>query len=184
MREEASPIERKATIKGKAFSKRGNPLGGVGVECDGREATTICDGTFEIVDVEAGAHVLTARLKGFETRDVNINLNMGDEVFVELVLMDAEGDGMIYGYAYDSDNHTPITSGGTVILVLPASNRYARLDSQGRYEFKNLPPDTYSIRTSIPGYQDVSVQVKVEEGEAKRHDLYCNRVEVEEVPWG
>jgi len=177
--------DRRSSIRGKVVSKRENPLGGVKVECSGRTATTLSDGTFQLNDMEVTEHLLTASLKGFQTESVNISLKETDDLFLELNLLDAKGNGTIYGNVYD-DNNMLVTSGGTVILLLPASNQYAQMNHQGRYEFKNLPPDKYAIHTSIPHHRDLSVQVTVEKGAKKRHDFYCKRANEEEVdpPWG
>lgn len=163
---------------------KGNGLGGVKVTCGKKETTTLFDGTYEFNNLNSATYTITAYMKGFQTKSDKVEVQKNSTVTLNLYLSEAVGTSKIYGYVYDNETKKPITSGGTVILVLPAANRYAYVDGNGRFEFSNLAADTYEVGTSILGYGDEKATVTVAHNEMKNLNFYCKFRRIEEPPWG
>lgn len=166
------------------YGEKGNPLGSAKVTCNEKKTITLFDGFYEFKNIEPGTYTITASLKGFKSQSKVVNIQKNDIINLDFRLSEAKGTAKIYGTVYDIETKKPVTSGGTIILILPVTNRYALLDKNGRYEFNDLAEDSYDLLASIPGYEDERVTVKLVEGEKKTQDFFCRPVMNIEPSWG
>ena len=173
-----------SSIAGCVYDAKGNPVGGVKITCDGYETITLFDGTYKFTDLKPSNYTVTVNLKGFQVQSKTVEAKADIVTVADFRLVEAVGDAKVYGYVYDDEAKQPITSGGTVILILPVSNRFANINREGYFEFSKLPLDTYEIYTSIHKYIDKKIVVTVMQGETKRVDIYCTHEPFEEPFWG
>ena len=171
-------------IVGCIRNRKGNPLGGVKVFCDGKDTKTLFDGTYRFEGLDLGTYTITVSLKGFQKQSKVITTRVDEIVSLDFYLSKAKGTAKICGNVYDAKTKKPITLGGTIILLLPISNIYAHLDKNGYYEFTDHVEDSYDILTSISGYVDTKATVKVEKDERITHDIYCHPIQLVDPPWG
>ena len=93
-----------------------------------------------------------------------------------------ESTGSIYGFVSDYSNANAPIAGATV--TLNSKGQTKTTGSDGRFEFSNLEPGTYSISVSANGYQTTSKQVSVRAGQSANCDfqLEIGRAEVDINP--
>ncbi|NJD75826.1 MAG: carboxypeptidase regulatory-like domain-containing protein [Candidatus Methanoperedens sp.] len=171
-------------ISGHVYSESGSALGSAGINCNGNRSVTLFDGAFELGNLAPGTYSVTASLKGFKSQTSTVTVEKDKTAIIDFYLPRAKGTSKICGIVYDAGTGKPVASGGTVILVLPVTNKYSNLDKEGRYFFTDLAGDGYNIVTSVSGYEDGKVMVDVEEGREKVQDIYCKPVLPVEPPWG
>ncbi|MEM2873002.1 MAG: carboxypeptidase regulatory-like domain-containing protein [Nitrososphaerales archaeon] len=171
-------------IFGHVYNEKGTPLGSAKVTCSEKKTLTLFDGFYEFKNVEPGTYTIVASLKGFKSDSKTVTVQKDDMITLDFRLSEATGTAKIYGTVYDASTKKPIASGGTIILVLPITNKYALLDKNGRYEFKDLAKDSYDLWASIPGYEDEKATITLAEGEEKIQDFFCRHVVNIEPPWG
>jgi hypothetical protein len=158
-------------------------LGGVRVACNGTETITLADGTYRLDNLEPSTYVVTAATRGFEPDRKEVTVTEGT-VTVDFYLKEAIGKGTIRGRIIDVTSGKPISSGGTVILILPLANKYASVSGDGSYEFRDLPADNYELWASVPSYEDTKETITLGEGETKTLDFRCVPSNRSEPPWG
>jgi len=122
--------------------------------------------------------------KGFQNESEKVVVKGGETKTLDFHLNDFGGSAKIYGYVYDAETGKPISSGGTIILILPVTNQYAAIDKKGYFEFKNLLADTYEILASVQGYSEEKTTVTLAENETKKIEIRCRAGSFEEPPWG
>ncbi len=177
--------EGPSTIMGHVYDEKGNRLGCVKVTCDGMTITTLFDGSYRFENVSPSNYSVVVSLKGFKIQSRMIKVGKGDMLILDFTLQRDVGTGRIRGCVMDELTKEPITSGGTMILVMPVTNRYTEIDVRdGHYEFDGLPAGTYEVWTSISGYQNESITVEVEEDRVSEINFSCRRMDVVEPPWG
>lgn len=171
-------------VSGHVFSETGSVLGGAKIDCNGRRIITLFDGTFEFKGLELGTYTITAGLKGFKSQTKKVTVEKEGITAVDFELPEAIGTAKISGTVYDAEIKKPISSSGTVILILSIANKYAHLDGHGYFEFDNLAGDSYELVTSISGYEDKRRKVDIDEEEKKILNFYCKPIMLAEPPWG
>ncbi len=169
-------------LSGHVYSTGKSSLKGAKVMCGDIETTTLADGAYFLKGLPVGTLELKAWLQGYQLKTKRLIVKDEETQVVDFYLPEASGTAAISGHIYD-DARNPITN-GTVILVLPIANKYAHLDANGYFAFKNLPADTYTLCTSMPGYEDCKAVVEVAEQEKKTYDFVCKAQNIEEPPWG
>jgi hypothetical protein len=177
-------IVSNSRIFGHVYSEKGTPLGSAKVACNEEKTITLFDGFYEFKNVKPGTYTIVASLKGFKSDSRTVTVQKDEVITLDFRLSEAIGTAKIYGTVYDASTKKPIASGGTIILVLPITNKYALLDKNGRYEFKDLAKDSYDLWASIPGYEDERAKVTLVEGEEKVQDFFCRPIVNIEPPWG
>lgn len=171
-------------IVGKVLSRGGSPLGSVKVACSGQETITLADGTYRLENLASSSYTVTATIRGFEHDQREVTVNDEGTVTVDFRLREALGRGTIRGRVLDLTSGKPISSGGTVTLVLPLGNKYASVSSDGSYEFRDLLADSYELWASAPSYEDKKETITLGEGETKTLDFRCVPSSRVEPPWG
>jgi len=126
-----------SNIIGHVCSQAGSMLGSAKVTCDGKETLTLFDGTYKFEKIPARTYTITARLKGFKTESKTVTVKENETTTVDFNLTEAIGTAKICGHIYDSETKQPIPN-ATLILILPASNKYTVTNRNGYYEFTNL----------------------------------------------
>ncbi len=91
-----------------------------------------------------------------------IVLVLAATVAVAGALVAQSNTGAVYGRV--TDEHGSPIAGGTATLTGPAAPQTATVDAQGLFHFLQVPPDTYSLAVSVPGFatltrQEVAVAV-------------------------
>ncbi|MEM2312890.1 MAG: carboxypeptidase regulatory-like domain-containing protein [Candidatus Nezhaarchaeales archaeon] len=167
-------------LTGFVYTKDGRAIGQALVKCNGQSAFTNFDGKFEFKDLKPGDYVLIVTVKGFKGYKESVTLK--EDCVKTVYLNEEKGSSKIYGYVYDAENGKPLTL-GVVIVTLPFSNRYTKIDGNGYYEINDLPSGSYEVIASPLNYISEKVKVELSEGEAKKVDFRCNRL-IEEPPWG
>ncbi len=173
----------KSKIYGRVFSEGGAILSGAKITCDGFETTALADGTYLLDGVPPGEFEVKASLQGFKPESRRVSVKDGEAAVLNFSLAAAVGAGKISGHVYDEESGEPITD-GTVILILPIANKYARINKDGYYEFANLSPGDYKLSASAPEYEDCEAALTVADGESKSHGFRCKARRAVEPSWG
>lgn len=181
---EDSSVKPRSKISGHVFSKNGAILNGAKITCDGFETAALADGYYTFDNLPSGNYEVKVILEGFRPESKRITIKKGDVLALDFYLSEAVGTGKIRGCVYDNESRKPIANDGTVILILPIFNKYARINEKGCYEFASLSAGTYKLSTSIPEYEDCDAIVTISEGESKIHDFFCKVKRAVEPPWG
>ncbi len=84
---------QKGTIRGNVFDEKGAPVGFADVYLAGtsKGANTDLDGFFNIADVAAGRYRLVARLIGYDSLSVDIQMTTGNIIYQRLVMKESSG---------------------------------------------------------------------------------------------
>ena len=180
----ASSPEATARISGRVRSKDGAMLQGAEVTCNQIRTRTLADGSYILKDLRPAEYKVTISLQGFKPTSRSIIIRGGEDVVQDFLLTGATGTARIYGQVLDAESKKIANQMGTVILILPTTNRYRNVDEDGYYEFDNLPAGRYAVSTSISGYEDESAVQPIAEGETKKIDFFCRPRRTEEPPWG
>jgi hypothetical protein len=181
---EADVVATTSTIQGHLYSEEGAILNGAKVSCNSRESMSLADGFYAFKDLPPGQYAVHVDLEGFQSVTQTVSTRENQVVVLDFHLPQALGSATISGQIYDRETRDPVGRGGTVILILPLSNRYVILDKNGHYAFENLPAGTYHLTTSIPEYDDTDAFLTVETGESIVHDFECKRNNEVEPAWG
>ncbi len=176
--------QKPSIIRGQVRSADGRMLHGAVVVCQGRETRTLADGTFVFNDLPSATYRLSASLEGFESATKEVTTREGDEITQDFRLSEASGTAKICGHVFDAESRKSIVSGGSVMLILPVTNRYRHIDENGYYEFGSLPAGEHTIATSIPEYEDNKAVQSVENGETRTLDFFCRPLRAVEPFWG
>lgn len=176
--------ELNSRITGNIYGRKGGRLGVAKLTCGGRKTITLFDGAYEFADLKPATYTIDVRLKGFQSESKKVVVKGGETKTLNFYLNEAGGSAKIHGYVYDAVTGKPVSSVGTVILILPVANRYAVIDKNGHFEFKDLPADTYEVWASVQGYSEEKTTVTLAEDETKKIDFRCRAELFEEPPWG
>ena len=177
-------VQGKSGISGHVYSKSGALLNGAKVTCEDFETLTLADGFYIFDKLRLGTYEIKVSLKGFQSESEKISIKDSETAIVDFYLDKAIGTASISGHVYDSESGKPIVNKGTIIMIIPITNRYAYIGANGYYEFSNLPAGTYNVSASIPEYYDCDAVLSIAEDEFKEHDFYCKVNKTVEPPWG
>ncbi len=182
--EETSLPNKLSRIRGQVRSTDGRTLQSAVVACQDRETRTLADGTYMLNDLPSSTCRLSVSLEGFESVSKEVTLPEGGETIQDFRLSEASGTAKICGHVFDAESRKPLVSGGTVMLILPVTNRYSHIDGKGYYEFDRLPAGKHAIATSIPEYEDKKAIQPVKKGETRTLDFFCKPLRAVEPFWG
>jgi hypothetical protein len=186
MTEDTLPIETNqgATISGHVHSHSGALLNGATVTCSEFETLTLADGYYSFKGLNAGTFEVTVNLQGYQPESKTITVTENDTTILDFSLAQAAGAAQIHGHIFDDETQERILNTGSVILVLPISNKYSPIDDNGYYEFAELPEGSYRLVTSIPEYHDHDATVSLNDGETKNYDFFCKKTHIVDPAWG
>jgi hypothetical protein len=179
-----SSSERKAVISGKVFDEAGKPWGGVSVRCGDRETLTLFDGSYSFKELPQGTYEVAASLEGYNRSSAEVTVQEGEEAALDLRIEPATGGGRIWGRVTSEATGRPPSTGGTVFIKRQTSNKATPINPlNGVYEFRDLPPGTYTLWTAVLEHVDKAAEVVLAGGEEAQEDIVIRR-RAEEVPWG
>jgi uncharacterized membrane protein len=173
-----------ATVSGRVHSHSGALLNGAKVTCSEFETLTLADGYYSFNHLNAGTFEVTVNLQGYQPGSKTVTVSENDTALLDFSLTQDVGTATIHGYIYDDETQERILNSGTVILVLPISNKYAPIDGNGYYEFAELSEGSYRLVTSIPEYHDHDAAVSLHDGETKNLDFFCKKTHIVDPAWG
>lgn len=124
------------------------------------EARTVEDGRFTLQPVRPGRYRLEARATGFATGELPRPLLVFDQPIqgVEVVLRPgATVSGWVLGLTSEEVSVVEVTA-----QILAGESRVARIDSEGRFEIRDLPPGDWLLRASVwDGQRQVEARVPI-----------------------
>ena len=159
-------------------------LNGAKITCNEFETLTLADGYYILDELPTGILEVIVNLKGYQSTSKKVTIKDNEHTVQNFILNKASGTSSIKGNIRDSETNEPIVNKGTVILILPISNKYKPIDANGYYEFDNLPAGTYTLSTSIPEYDDSDIVLTLLDGESKLHNFSCKKNRDVEPAWG
>jgi hypothetical protein len=183
MSDATPPPPSTASILGHVYSRSGARLNSASVTCNDLVTTTLADGAYCFPNLSPDTFVLTVTLKGYQSATQTLIITDATTHTVNFQLTKATGTASITGHVFDSETRHPLKT-GTIILILPISNQYSTIQTDGSYTFIKLPKGTYKLITSIPEYNDCEHEVVLTEGESKIQDISCTRNREVEPAWG
>lgn len=178
-----SPPPSTASILGHVYSSTGARLNAAAVTCNDLVTTTLADGTYRFTNLSPTTYVLTVTLQGHQSATQTLIITDATTHTVDFQLTKTTGTASITGHVFDSETRQPLKT-GTIILILPISNQYSTITTDGSYTFITLPAGTYKLITSIPKYNDCEHLVVLAEGKSQIQDIYCTRNQEVEPAWG
>ncbi|MCD4746753.1 MAG: carboxypeptidase regulatory-like domain-containing protein, partial [Bacteroidales bacterium] len=132
----------------------GSPIAGVLVSTNtgGYSATTIADGTYEILDVDPGTYDLTAtHVDYYDQIATGVVVVCEETVTVDFVLTPLPTVGIIDGTVTEVITGTPIV--GAVVTTTPGGYTGTTITG-GTYEILDVPEGTYDLTCVAPNYFD------------------------------
>lgn len=147
--------ENFAVVQGTITDGNGEPVEDVfvnlvGAQNRGSTATSDQNGGFFLSRLIGGAYTLQLSKEGYisVTRTVQVT----DGGFVELQLQLIAATGSISGFVKDAVNEDPIPEADVTIFGASGSEFQTLADETGAYSVQLLPPDTYTIAATKPGF--------------------------------
>lgn len=165
------------TVSGTVFGTNGKPLGGVTVSVGGLAAPVTTEtptlghvGTYTISGLPTpGNYALTFSRPGYASETVGVKLaSQGRSGGVDVTLRSVLGE--ISGRVTSAKAKGGL-GGATVVVTNGSHATQIASTSSGRYTLAQLPPGTYSVTFSFPGYKDETALVRLGAGEHAREDV-------------
>jgi len=163
--------ESRGIIFGFVLDEHGGALEGVTVAITGQGnnqlqgTETDDDGYYEFRDLEAGGYTLTFEKSGYRTQTLDITLTSEESLEAEMITMELEVKGSIFGYVVDIYGN-PIESVRLKLKGIKTKiKRHASSDADGFFEFRDLDADKYVIFASKKRYKKTKQTVSLDEGD-------------------
>lgn len=192
-------LEEGFRVAGRVVDQDGRPVGGAEVrlatlsraEMREHRAGTGADGTFQIVPVAPGRYGLEASASGFAVAALAepVIVETGPVEGIEVVLRQgASVSGSVLGLSAEELAAVVVTAHGEA-----GEERPAALESEGRYEVRDLPPGDWLLRASLwQGQRQVEALVPVAPADRRivrdlefsRRVTLSGRVTFEDEPLG
>ena len=145
------------SVKGRIVGPDGAPLPDAIVRLGARTATTGEDGTFTLDDVTPGSVDVIVERPGHEPTQRTLAITAGLESQLEVTLARVKPPSQIRGLVRSFDGKGL----GATVRVEPAGVEVTA-GADGSFQV-DVPPGTYTIVVSMPGYEPQEKVVKVEE---------------------
>lgn len=153
----------KASLQGRVVDLFGSPLSDAEIEISGENqadkfrARSGPDGGYQISNLPAGQHTISARLRGFREEKKTLVLAGGEQASIDFGLevgrLTDLPETIVSGYVQD-EGRKPLQN-ATVTLVNAFNYRLtfqARSDKEGRYAFRVSNPGQYIVIVSKSGF--------------------------------
>ncbi|WP_455363316.1 MSCRAMM family protein [[Eubacterium] cellulosolvens] len=150
------------------------PWGGVAyaiVSIGGRSVTAGRDGKYEITDIDAGTHIVSAKapFPGYEPASQDAALPVGETKVVDLYL-DFEKT-LVHGYVYGADGK-PL-AGATVSGIMSGKDvETAVTDEKGYFRFDRASPGYQFVRINAAGYMGQTHDFTAKKNEETKLDFH------------
>jgi len=106
-------------------------LNGAKVTCGEFERLTLADGFYTFNELPTRTFEVTVNLKGYQSISKKVTIKDNEHTVQDFILDKSSGTACIKENIRDSETNGPIGNKGTVILILPISNRYTHIDENG-----------------------------------------------------
>jgi len=136
------------------------------------------DGSYKFENLEPGSYTIIVEAPGYAKQSAIVNLESGKPAIKDFELLPAKMLA-ITGVVYDKETMTPV--GGAKVVIKETGDSVIT-DDDGSYRFLNLPPGTYTLIFTAPGYQKFTAAVVLESSPVAK-DAYLTKAEqkVQEV---
>jgi len=144
------------TIFGVVSSTNG-PLVGAVVSVSGTSFLDVTSegGSYALIGVPVGTHLVSARATGYKTSEELVTVVMDKPVLQDFVLEQLYG-GAISGFVYHNGTLEPL-AGVSVSTIVGGVTFSVQSEVNGSYMIPNLPPDEYSVTASLSGFTSSTV---------------------------
>jgi thermitase len=149
----------------------GSPIAGAVVTDSTRTTTTDASGEYTIANVPPGTYQVTGSKSGYESSSLTVTVSEGNTAVADLSLVQIIVPGTITGTVTAAGGGSPI-AGATVT----DGTRTTTTDASGEYTIAGVPPGTYQVTASKPGYESSSLTVTVSEGNTAVADLALTQI--------
>jgi hypothetical protein len=151
------PAPTTGTVKGRIADPEGAPLPGATVRLGARSATTGDDGTFTLDDVTPGSVDVLVERPGHEPTQRTLTITAGAEAQLDVTLARVKPPSQIRGLVRSFDGKGL----GATVRVEPVGLEVTA-GPDGSFQV-DVPPGTYTIVVSMPGYETQKKDVAVED---------------------
>lgn len=134
---------------------------GVRIVIDGTpyRTVTVPGGSYEFPTVPAGVYTLRFQRQGYRDATAVVSVEPGREATVDPVRLrlgrdDPSATGATIFGTVDvlTADGTPLSDYSTVRVILEGTRYLVTPDDNGRFQFNDLPPDSYIVAASAPGF--------------------------------
>ncbi|MEZ4360932.1 MAG: carboxypeptidase regulatory-like domain-containing protein [Kofleriaceae bacterium] len=160
----AAPAEsQEAKLTGVVFDDRGDPVAGAKVTVETAEKTgravTDSAGAYAIGELPSGPAKLTIEVDGKQTREISVVLVEGGNAVPGVRLEPALPPGELRGNVRARVGGKAI--GGATIVITPGDYKVVS-EPDGTFSLE-IPPGTYQMTTSAPGFAPQSIEAVVDQ---------------------
>ncbi len=188
--------------------------GSVTVYLQGTRYRTVSydDGFFELINVEPGTYELVAARQGFSTQRTEVEVQAGQEVDLDPLTLEGTPPSEVADRRDEAPRATRTIYGQVEVLTgdgsVPSDYSFVRVnlegtnftaipDSEGRFQFTNLPAQTYVVSASATNYllerryevnleampaAEVDLLLVEDTTRIERHGTIAGRVVLEDAP--
>jgi outer membrane protein OmpA-like peptidoglycan-associated protein len=165
------PQPKFGMIAGKVWDANGAPLAaevGYNAPPYGKYMTEPSSGQYSFEHLAPGVYEVYARAAGFEYSTKKVRVPSGKTVYCDFRLnLKAEPTGQIVGKVIDLESGIPLI----VALTVVERGAYTLSDSNGIFQFDELPPGAYKIMAEAVGYEIGFHPVEVYPGKKTALDI-------------
>ncbi|NPB03561.1 MAG: OmpA family protein [Thermotogae bacterium] len=149
-------------------------IGGAKVTLKEKDISVVTgdDGAYKFENLEPGSYTIRVEAPGYTSQSQVIDLKAGQPVIKNFELVPAKAYAII-GVVYDKATNAPI--GGAKVRIKETGDSTITQDD-GAYRFSNVPPGTYTLIFTAPGYEAISIAVSVESGSTVKN-AYLSKAE-------
>ncbi len=147
----ACTLVRLGRISGRITNSNHEPVAGAVAEIGGTtlRAASNSDGSFELTEVAAGAHVIRMSSGTTGTATLDVTVSSGDTVDLGEVVLPAGA--VVHGRVVDARSREAVP-GASVIVVDPPNGQTAVADEEGAFTLTCDPVASTRVRVSAAGY--------------------------------
>jgi len=173
-----SPITSIATegkICGFAYNTDEKPLSEVEVSLTNSSfsssTSTNEDGYYEFKNISTGNYTLTYEKEGYETQALDADYEENDEFELEMIVMERNWEGKIYGYVKDKKDE-PVGNARLRLIGRKKTLKTKSFDTDGFFKFTGVEPGKYKILAKKKGYKRTGKNMSLREVEGKKVEIY------------
>ncbi len=129
-------------------------------------------GEFKFEKVKGGTYTVQATAPGYQPASKMITVQPGQVVTVELTLVkETPNVAVVTGRVYNAKDNTNIAGAYLTLTGGSSSIPPVQSDQSGIYRFDNVPPGTYTIKCTAPGYKEVAEVITLQKGQVLVKDF-------------